>query len=156
MEVYSGGQIHHQRFERGQKVTELKVIGNTKKTGTKVTFRPDPEIFENVEFDYNVLNQRIRELAYLNKGLELVFSDENSGEKNKYKFDGGLKSYIGFLNKNRDVLHKTPIYFEGTRDGVVVEFAMQYHTGYQENIFSLPIITAPRRAEPMRLVLKRP
>ena len=136
VEVYSGGQIHHQRFERGQKVTELKVIGNTKKTGTKVTFRPDPEIFENVEFDYNVLNQRIRELAYLNKGLELVFSDENSGEKNKYKFDGGLKSYIGFLNKNRDVLHKTPIYFEGTRDGVVVEFAMQYHTGYQEKIFS--------------------
>src|SRR5690554_6301045 len=136
VEVYSGGQIHHQRFERGQKVTELKVIGKTKKTGTKVTFRPDAEIFETIEFDYDVLNQRIRELAYLNKGLELVFTDENSGESNKYKFDGGLKSYIGFLNKNRDVLHKTPIYFEGTKDDTVVEFAMQYHTGYQENIFS--------------------
>lgn len=136
VEVYSNGQIHHQRFERGQKATELSVIGKTRKTGTKVTFKPDEEIFETVNFEYNSLNQRIRELAYLNKGLELVFSDENSGETNKYKFDGGLKSYIEFLNKNRDVVHKTPIYFDGSRDNIAVEFAMQYHTGYQENIFS--------------------
>lgn len=136
VEVYSDGQIHHQRFERGQKATELKVTGKTKKMGTKVTFKPDKEIFETIEYDYNTLNQRIRELAYLNKGLKLVFNDENSGDTNKYKFDGGLKSYIEFLNKNRDVVHKTPIYFDGSRDDIVVEFAMQYHTGYQENIFS--------------------
>ena len=136
VEVYTGGQVYFQRFERGIKASELKVTGKTKKTGTKVTFSPDPEIFEEIEFDYNILNQRIRELAFLNKGLELVFVDENSGESNKYKFDGGLRSYIEFLNKNRDVIHKKIIYFEGTRDDVAVEFAMQYHNGYQENIFS--------------------
>lgn len=136
VEVYTDGQVYFQRFERGIKVSELKVTGKTKKTGTKVTFSPDPEIFEEIEFDNNILNQRIRELAFLNKGLELVFIDENSGESNKYKFDGGLRSYIEFLNKNRDVIHKKVIYFEGNRDDVVVEFAMQYHNGYQENIFS--------------------
>lgn len=136
VEVYTDGQVYFQRFERGIKVSELKVTGKTKKTGTKVTFSPDPEIFEEIEFDNNILNQRIRELAFLNKGLELVFIDENSGESNKYKFDGGLRSYIEFLNKNRDVIHKKAIYFEGNRDDVVVEFAMQYHNGYQENIFS--------------------
>lgn len=136
VEVYTDGQVYFQRFERGIKVSELKVAGKTKKTGTKVTFSPDPEIFEEIEFDNNILNQRIRELAFLNKGLELVFIDENSGESNKYKFDGGLRSYIEFLNKNRDVIHKKAIYFEGNRDDVVVEFAMQYHNGYQENIFS--------------------
>lgn len=136
VEVYSDGNIHHQRFERGQKVSELKTIGKTKKTGTKVVFKPDSEIFETIEVDFNTLNQRIRELAFLNKGLEITFIDENTEESNKYKFDGGLRSYIEFLNKNRDVIHKKPIYFEGTRDGVFVEFAMQYHTGYQESIFS--------------------
>lgn len=136
VEVCTGGEIHHQRFQRGKKATELKVIGKTRKTGTKVTFKPDEEIFETIEFDYITLNQRIRELAYLNKGLELVFIDEKSGESNKYKFNGGLKSYIEFLNKNRDAIHKTPIYYDGMRDDIAVEFAMQYHTGYQENIFS--------------------
>lgn len=136
VEVYSDGKIHHQRYERGEKITKLTVTGQTKKTGTKVTFRPDSEIFETIEFEYSTLNQRIRELAFLNKGLEINFIDENSGENNKYKFDGGLRSYIEFLNKNRDVLHKKPIYFEGTRDDVAVELAMQYHTGYQEGIFS--------------------
>ena len=136
VEVYSQGQIYFQRFERGEKVTELLVKGTTRKTGTKVSFSPDPEIFEEVEFDYNILNQRIRELAFLNKGLEISFNDENSGEKNKYKYDGGLRSYIEFLNKNRDVIHKKAIYFEGTREDIAVEFAMQYHNGYQENIYS--------------------
>lgn len=136
VEVYADGKIHHQRYQRGQKVTDLKIIGSTKKTGTKVSFKPDSQIFETLDFDYTTLNQRIRELAFLNKGLEIIFSNENTGDSNKYKFDGGLKSYIEFLNKNRDVLHKKPIYFEGTRDGVLVEFAMQYHTGYQESIFS--------------------
>lgn len=136
VEVYTDGQVYFQRFERGIKVSELKVTGKTKKTGTKITFSPDPEIFEEIEFDNNILNQRIRELAFLNKGLELAFVDENSGESNKYKFDGGLRSYIEFLNKNRDEIHKKVIYFEGNRDDVVVEFAMQYHNGYQENIFS--------------------
>jgi DNA gyrase subunit B len=136
VEVYTGGEIYRQRYEKGKKTTELKVIGKTKKTGTKVTFKPDSEIFETIEFDYITLNQRIRELAFLNKGLELIFFNESTGESNKYKFEGGLRSYIGFLNKNRDVIHKKPIYFEGAKDDVAVEFAMQYHTGYQENIFS--------------------
>jgi len=136
VEVYTGGEIHHQRFQRGLKVSELKVIGKTKRTGTRVTFKPDSQIFETIEFEYAILNQRIRELAFLNKGLEIIFGDENTGENNKYKFDGGLRSYIEFLNKNRDVLHKKPLYFEGARDGIFVEFAMQYHTGYQDNIFS--------------------
>lgn len=136
VEVYSNGEIYHQRFQRGLKVTELKVIGKSKKTGTKVTFKPDSQIFETIEFEYNTLNQRIRELAFLNKGLEITFTDENTSESNKYKFEGGLRSYIEYLNKNRDVLHAKPFYFEGSREGITVELAMQYHTGYQENIFS--------------------
>jgi len=136
VEVYTDGKIYKQTYQRGQKVTDIQVIGTTSKTGTKVTFLPDSEIFDTVEFDYNVLNQRIRELAYLNKGLELIFTNEKTGETNKYKFEGGIKSYVKFLNKNKDVLHKTPIYFEGIKDDVVVEFALQYNTGYQENIFS--------------------
>lgn len=135
VEVYTQGKIHRQKYQRGEKVTEVEIVGETKKTGTMVTFRPDPEVFETIDFDYSTLNQRIRELAFLNKGLEIQFTDENSGEKNKYKFDGGIQSYVKFLNKNRDTLHK-PIYFEKTKDDMVVEVAMQYHTGYQENIFS--------------------
>lgn len=136
VEVCTGGQRYYQRFERGVKATELKTTGKVKTTGTKVTFSPDPQIFEEIQFDYQILNQRIRELAFLNKGLELVFSDENSGESNKYKFDGGLRSYIEFLNKNRDTVHKKVVHFEGSKDDVVIEFALQYHSGYQENIFS--------------------
>src|SRR5690554_120835 len=136
VEVYSDGKIHHQRYNRGVKASEVKVIGKTSKTGTKVTFRPDPQVFETIEFDYSVLNQRIRELAFLNKGLHINFIDENSDENNSYKFEGGLKSYVEFLNKNKDPLHKTPIHIEGRRDDVVVELALQYQTGYQENIFS--------------------
>ncbi|MTI93887.1 MAG: DNA topoisomerase (ATP-hydrolyzing) subunit B [Firmicutes bacterium] len=136
VEVYTEGKVYHQRFSRGKKQTELTVKGSTKKQGTLVKFRPDADIFETIDFNYETLNQRIRELAFLNKGLEIHFSNEVTEEKNKYKYDGGINSYIQFLNKNRDVLHKKPVYFEKTKDDVVVEVAMQYHTGYQENLFS--------------------
>lgn len=135
-EIYRDGKVHHQRFERGKRVTQIKVLKDTKKTGTKITFKPDGTVFETTEFSYDTLNQRLRELAYLNKGLEIIFKDENTDVSNQYKFDGGINQYIQFLNKNKDVLHKKPIYFEKTKDDVVVEVAMQYHTGYQENIYS--------------------
>lgn len=135
VEVYSDGEIHRQKYQRGEKLTAVEMVGKTKKSGTVVTFRPDPDVFETIEFDHSTLSQRIRELAFLNKGLEIQFIDENSGEKTKYKFDGGINSYVKFLNKNRDTLHK-PIYFESSKDDMIVEIAMQYHTGYQENIYS--------------------
>jgi DNA gyrase subunit B len=135
-EIYRDGKVYHQRFERGKRVTEIKVLKETKKTGTKITFKPDGTVFETTEFSYDTLNQRLRELAYLNKGLEIIFKDETTAVSNQHKFDGGINQYIQFLNKNKDVLHKKPIYFEKTKDDVVVEVAMQYHTGYQENIYS--------------------
>ncbi len=135
VEVYSQGNIYRQKYKRGYKETEVEIVGESKKTGTLVTFRPDPDVFETIEFDYNILNQRIRELAFLNKGLEIHFTDENTGQKNKYRYDGGVNAYVQYLNKNRDTLSK-PVYFEKTRDEVIVEVAMQYHSGYQESIFS--------------------
>ena len=135
-EIYRDGKVYHQRFERGKRATEIKVLKETKKTGTKITFKPDGTVFETTEFSYDTLNQRLRELAYLNKGLEIIFKDETTAVSNQHKFDGGINQYIQFLNKNKDVLHKKPIYFEKTKDDVVVEVAMQYHTGYQENIYS--------------------
>ncbi len=137
VEVYRDGKIYHQRYERGNPVTKLEIKGTTKKTGTKVTFRPDPEIFkETCTFDYEILLSRMRELAFLNPNITIRISDENSGREDVFHFRGGIKEFVEYLNKNKDVIHKDPIYISGEKNDVQVEVAFQYNTGYSERILS--------------------
>ncbi|MFA5881949.1 MAG: DNA topoisomerase (ATP-hydrolyzing) subunit B [Eubacteriales bacterium] len=136
VEVKRNGSIHHQRFERGIPVSELKVIGNADSTGTKITFKPDEEIFEEVVFDVATLSQRLRELSFLNKGLKIVLTDERTEQEKTFQHEGGIIDFVKHLNKNKDVLHPKPIYFSAEKEGVVAEISIQYNDGYTENIFS--------------------
>jgi len=136
VEVKRNGKIHHIAFERGNTVKELSVIGATDETGTKVTFKPDSEIFEETVYSFDVLKQRLRELAFLNKGITITLSDQRADISETFYFEGGIRSFVQHLNKNKDVIHPEPIYFSGTKDTTVVEIAMQYNDSYVENIFS--------------------
>ncbi len=138
VEVKRDGQIHHQRYERGKTASKLTVIGKTKTTGTKVTFKPDKTIFKEIHtFSYDILAKRLRELAFLNKGLTIKLTDKR-GDKEKeniFKFDGGIISFVEHLNANKNPLHKV-IYFSREKDHVTIEVALQYNDGYAENVFS--------------------
>ncbi|MDP8259807.1 MAG: DNA topoisomerase (ATP-hydrolyzing) subunit B [Candidatus Gygaella obscura] len=136
VEVKREGKIYHQKYEKGRTATKLNKIGSAKTTGTKVTFKPDKGIFEDLNFSYDVLAQRLRELAFLNKGLSIKLMDERNDKENLFKFDGGILSFVEFLNKNKNPIHKKPIYFCKEKEHVVFEAAMQYNEGYAENIFS--------------------
>ena len=137
VEVSNGEGIYTQRYERGKTKTKLERIGDTKKTGTKVTFLPDDTIFETLEYDYSILEERLREMAFLNKGLKITFEDLRHDEpiKNEFHYEGGLISFVEFLNKNKEPLNKKPIYIEGGTE-VPVEIAIQYTTAYSENSLS--------------------
>ncbi|MEK0315180.1 DNA topoisomerase (ATP-hydrolyzing) subunit B [Cohnella sp. 56] len=135
--VKRDGKIHQQEYRRGAPQYDLKVVGETEDTGTQTRFKPDPEIFtETTVFEYDVLVGRIRELAFLNKGIHLTLTDERSGMHDSFKYDGGIKEFVQYLNRTREVLHEQPIYVEGTREAIAVEIAMQYNDGYTENIYS--------------------
>ena len=136
VEVKRDGKVYHQRYEKGIPKSPVKVIGRTRTTGTKVTFKPDVEIFETIEFDENVLSGRLKELAFLNGGIEIVFEDERKNLKEKYKFDGGLVSFVKFLNKNKKVLFDNPFYGKKVEDDIEFEFAFQYNDGYSETVLS--------------------
>lgn len=138
IEVSDGEHVHYQSYERGKPTCKLKVIGDTQKTGTKITFKPDPEIFEVLEFDYEVLLKRLREQAFLNKGVKILLTDyrvENP-ETVTLHAEGGIKEFVTFLNQNKDPLHDEVIYFEAKRKDMAVEVAMQYTTAYSEAIMS--------------------
>lgn len=137
VEVFKEGKDYHQRYERGKKATKLKVIGNTKKTGTRVTFKPDTKIFDTLEFDFEGLSSRFRELAYLNAGIRIVFIDERNGSKRKetFEFSGGIKSFVEYLSDTKKPLHK-PIYLEKESQQTIIEISMQYTDSYQETIFT--------------------
>ena len=136
--IQRDGGLYQMSFEKGKTVKKLEKIGSSKKTGTKVRFLADDTIFETQEFDYDVLETRFREMAFLTKGLKITFEDKRNPEKQKkveFCFEGGLKSFVEFLNKNKECLHKDPIYIE--KDGEVpVEIAMQYTTSYSESIYT--------------------
>ncbi|WP_412729251.1 DNA topoisomerase (ATP-hydrolyzing) subunit B [Geobacillus stearothermophilus] len=136
--VYRDGKIHYQKYERGNPCTDLQVIGETNRTGTTTRFKPDPEIFtETTEFDYETLAARLRELAFLNRGLKITLTDERvDNRKSEYFYEGGIRSYVRHLNRTREVLHEEPIYIAGERDGIAVEIALQYNDGYTSNIYS--------------------
>ena len=138
VEVSDGEHVHYQSYERGKPTCKLKVIGDTDKTGTKITFKPDPEIFEVLEFDYDVLLKRLREQAFLNKGVKILFTDyrvENP-ETVTLHAEGGIKEFVQYLNRNKDPLHDDIIYFEAQREDMMVEVAMQYTTSYTESLLS--------------------
>ncbi len=135
--VYRDGKIYTQEFERGNVKYDLKVIGETDRTGTTVTFKPDPQIFtETTEFSADVLQNRLRELAFLNAGLEIVYEDEREDKQVTYCYSGGVAAFVEFLNKSKDVLHPTPVYVTGVKDDVTVEIALQYNDGYSTTLFS--------------------
>ena len=137
VEVYDGENIHFQRYERGKVMNPLKVTGQTDKTGTKISFKPDVQIFDTLIYDYDVLLTRLRELAFLNKGISITLKDEREEEKEKeLKYDGGIMSFVEYINRNKQSIHKKVIYFEGEKDGSQVEIAIQYNDSYVENIFS--------------------
>ncbi|MDP2924399.1 MAG: DNA topoisomerase (ATP-hydrolyzing) subunit B [Candidatus Omnitrophota bacterium] len=135
-EVRRDGKVYHQRFERGHTKTSIKVIGKAKATGTKITFKPDKEIFKEINFSFEILSQRLRELAFLNSNIEIGLLDERNDKEAVFKFKGGLTSFIEYLNHNKTPLHNKIIYFDREREGVIVEGALQYNDGYKENIFS--------------------
>ncbi|NLY96841.1 MAG: DNA topoisomerase (ATP-hydrolyzing) subunit B [Clostridiaceae bacterium] len=138
VEVSRDGHIYYQRYERGKTVTPLKVIGDTDATGTKTTFKPDATIFEETEFDFDLMLARYREMAFLNKGIYFSIEDKRPGQEQKVelKYDGGIVSFVEYIDRMRESLIGAPIYFEGAQDDKIVEIAMQYNDGYSENIFS--------------------
>ncbi|MBF1710193.1 MAG: DNA topoisomerase (ATP-hydrolyzing) subunit B [Streptococcus sp.] len=139
VQVFKEGNIYEQSYKRGAVLDDLKIIGTTDKHGTSVYFVPDPEIFqETTEFDFDKLANRVRELAFLNKGLKLTITDFRSEEpvKKSFCYEGGIKSYVEHLNKSKQVLFEEPIYVEGEQDGIQVEVAMQYTSGYHTNLLS--------------------
>ena len=143
VEVRRDGKIHRQRYARGEKQTELEVVGKTKETGTTVSFKPDPEIFDEPRYDFDTLANRLRELAFLNKGLRITLTDErveegDDGEihREEYHYEGGIKEFVAYLRGSRKPLYPEPIYIEAAREEAEIELAIQYDEGYNENTFT--------------------
>ena len=136
VEIKRNGKIYRQCYEKGKTVSKLEVIGESKKTGSKTTFWPDPEIFETTVFDFATLEHRLREMAFLNKGIKIIFKDEREGQKRSetFYYEGGIKEFVKFQNQNKTPLHPDIIYFEISKETCEVEIAMQYTDGYSELI----------------------
>ena len=136
--VHRDGHIHYQKYERGVPVEDIKIIGESEETGTTVHFKPDTEIFTETDvYEYELLATRIRELAFLNRGLSLTIEDKREdGKKAEYHYEGGIKSYVEHLNRTKEVLHEEPIYIEGEKEGISVEVSMQYNDSYTGYIYS--------------------
>ncbi|RMF12851.1 MAG: DNA topoisomerase (ATP-hydrolyzing) subunit B [Candidatus Dadabacteria bacterium] len=136
LQIKRDGKIWTQEYAVGEPVTELTPVGETSESGTRVRFWPDPDIFETVEMEYDTLAHRFRELAFLNPGLRIIVEDERSGKKSEFHYEGGIRSFVEHLNRNRNVVHPDVIYASAERDDVVVEFAMQWHDGYNETTYT--------------------
>lgn len=136
LEVRRDGHVYTQSYRRGVPVSPLEVVGSTTKRGTTVTFKPDEEIFEDTELSYDVLSNRLRELAFLNSGVKITLVDERTNRSSEFYYEGGIVSFVEYLNRNKKVLHKEPIYVMGSREDCLVEVAIQYNDTYTENVFS--------------------
>ncbi|PLT33220.1 DNA topoisomerase (ATP-hydrolyzing) subunit B [Bacillus sp. V5-8f] len=137
--VHREGNVHYQKFERGVPQADLKVIDQTDRTGTTIHFTPDGEIFtETLEYEFETLATRLRELAFLNRGIKISIEDKRDGKErsNEYYYEGGIKSYVEHLNRTKEVLHEEPIYIEGEKEGISVEIALQYNEGFTSNLYS--------------------
>ncbi len=136
VEVKREGKFYKQRYEFGKPVTQVILVGNTEGRGTTVTFKPDKTIFETLDFNFETLSNRLRELAFLNKGLKISLKDEFSEKEQVFQYEGGIISFVEFLNKNKNLLHEKPIYFQKQKDSTIVEIAMQYNDSYTENVYT--------------------
>jgi DNA gyrase subunit B len=136
VEIRQNGTVYQQHYERGDPKGPLSVVGKTRGRGTKITFKPDPEIFEVLDFSYDLLAQRLRELAFLNKGLKITLTDERTEKTNVYHYSGGIVSFVEHLNKNKTPLHQKPIYFSGEKEDIIAEIALQYNDSYAETIYT--------------------
>ncbi|MBI4454299.1 MAG: DNA topoisomerase (ATP-hydrolyzing) subunit B [Acidobacteria bacterium] len=139
LEIWRDGNVYEQSYERGVPVAEFRKTGKTQRRGTKITFRPDAEVFETTAFSFETLSQRLRELAFLNRGLEITLEDlraEGGEKKQKFLYRGGIATFVEHLNKTKNVLHNKPIAFEEERDAVTIDVALQYNDGYTESLFS--------------------
>jgi len=136
VEVWIGGKKHLQRYERGKPTGDVEEIGKARRTGTRVTFLADGEIFEDRTVSRDTLSNRLREMAFLNKGLRIILSDERADRTEEFYYTGGIKQFVELLNENKTTLHPRPIYIEAQRDDTVIEIALQYNDGYAETVFS--------------------
>ncbi|MBS3134590.1 DNA topoisomerase (ATP-hydrolyzing) subunit B [Candidatus Woesearchaeota archaeon] len=136
VEIKRDGKIYYQKYEKGKPVTELQVKSDTNETGTKITFIPDKEIFNTYEFDPEIISKRLRELAFLNAGLKIEFTDEVNNKREIFQYEGGIISYVKFLNKIKEKLHEEPIYIKKEKDKIIIEIALQYNSGFLETVFS--------------------
>ncbi len=136
LEIWRNGEVYKQSYERGAPTTALDVTGTTKKRGTKVTFKPDTQVFETVELSFDTLAQRLRELAFLNGGVTITIEDERDGKSHTFLYEGGINSFVQYLNQNKAVVNDKPIHMHGERDGIDVEIALQWNDGYTETVYS--------------------
>ena len=136
LEIWRNGQVYKQSYHRGDPVASLEVTGTTKKRGTKITFTPDKEIFETTEFSFDTLAQRLRELAFLNGGVTITIDDERDGKSHTFLYEGGINSFVQYLNQNRSAVNDKPIYMRGDKDGIDVEIALQWNDGYSETVYT--------------------
>ncbi len=136
LEIWRAGQVYQQTYERGAPQADLQVTGTTKKRGTKVTFRPDTQIFEAIEFSFDTLAQRLRELAFLNGGVTITIDDERDGKSHTFLYEGGIVSFVQYLNQSKASVNDKPIYMRGEKDGIDAEIALQWNDGYAETLYS--------------------
>jgi DNA gyrase subunit B len=136
LEIWRNGQVYQQNYHRGTPSGELEITGTTKRRGTKVTFKPDTEIFETTVFSFDTLAQRLRELAFLNGGILITLDDERDGKSHKFHYEGGIVSFVMHLNKNKAAVNEKPIYMRGDKDGIEAEMALQWNDGYVETIYT--------------------
>jgi DNA gyrase subunit B len=136
VEIKRNGNIYKQEYRKGERISPLEIVGTSETDGTRITFTPDPTIFEEVVFNDEILKQRLRELSFLNKGLKITLLDERNGYKEIFQHQGGIVDFVYYINRNKGQLHENAIYFEGQKDNVQIEMAIQYTEGYVENLFS--------------------
>ena len=136
LEIWRDGQVYQQSYERGVPIADLEATGTTQRRGTKVTFKADPQIFETVEYSFDTLAQRLRELAFLNGGILITIDDERDGKSHKFQYEGGIVSFVQHLNKNKAVVNDKPIFMKGSKDGIEAEIALQWNDSYSELVFS--------------------
>src|SRR5438132_1045767 len=136
LEIWRNGQVYQQGYERGRPTGEIEMTGTTKRRGTKVTFKPDSQIFETTVFSFDTLAQRLRELAFLNGGILITLDDERDGKSHKFHYDGGIVSFVTHLNKNKAAVNEKPIYMLGEKDGIEAEIALQWNDAYAEIIYA--------------------
>ena len=134
--IRRGGKVYEQRYERGEVVGAIKMVGETEENGTRIRFRPDPEIFEDLEFSFDILAQRLRELSFLNAGITINLDDRRTTKQDTFNYEGGITSFVELLNENRKPLHQQVIHLHGMHEEVDIDIALQYNLGYSETVFS--------------------